>query len=111
MTPVEPYRLAVCGGPRCAERGADALYEACRQRLRRAGLLEQVALTYLPGVCHGKCRHGPNLFVTPGAVWYGPVTADDLDRIISQHLVRGVPVEELRRYEPAVLELDGQLPW
>ena len=52
-------------------------------RINRAGCLDQ-------------CEHGPTVVVYPEAVWYGPVTAADVEEIVSAHLVAGRPVARLR---------------
>jgi (2Fe-2S) ferredoxin len=62
-------------------------------------------------VCHGKCRLGPNLFVSPGEVWYCGVTLEDLPTIVSEHVGAGRPVERLLGREPSFLQLDDRLPW
>lgn len=45
--------------------------------------------------CLDQCEHGPNVVVYPDAVWYGRVTADDVDEIVESHIVGGRPVERL----------------
>ncbi len=35
------------------------------------------------------------MVVYPDAVWYGRVTANDVDEIIESHIVNGKPVERL----------------
>ena len=36
------------------------------------------------------------MVVYPDAVWYGFVTAEDVDEIVESHIVNGQPVERLR---------------
>ena len=45
--------------------------------------------------CLDQCEHGPTVVVYPDAVWYGRVTAADVDEIIESHIVNGKPVERL----------------
>jgi (2Fe-2S) ferredoxin len=46
--------------------------------------------------CLDTCEFGPVVVVYPDNVWYGPVTAADVEEIVKSHLVNGVPVERLR---------------
>jgi (2Fe-2S) ferredoxin len=45
--------------------------------------------------CLDQCEHGPNVVVYPDAVWYGGVTAADVDEIIESHIIGNKPVERL----------------
>lgn len=46
--------------------------------------------------CFGICDKGPIAVVYPEGVWYGNLTAEDVDTIIEQHIMNGNPVEALR---------------
>jgi (2Fe-2S) ferredoxin len=45
--------------------------------------------------CFGICEKGPVVVVYPDNVWYGAVTADDVDEILDQHIEGGKAVERL----------------
>ena len=46
--------------------------------------------------CLDVCKFGPALVVYPEGVFYGNVTAADVDEIIDSHLLNNQPVERLK---------------
>jgi (2Fe-2S) ferredoxin len=83
------------GHPRgcCDPAGQAQLQLAFKQKLAARGLKGKVRAN--KAGCLDQCEHGPNVVVYPEQVWYGRVTAADVDEIIDQHIVGGRPVERL----------------
>jgi len=44
--------------------------------------------------CFRICEQGPIAVVYPEGTWYRSVTVEVMDRIVTEHLIGGVPVEE-----------------
>ncbi|GAB3317373.1 ferredoxin [Haloplanus rallus] len=84
--------VAVCTNQTCAESGSAAVIEGLRQGVRDA---EDCDARITRTSCLGQCGDGPMVAVYPDGVWYGGVTADDTDRIVSSHLDRDRIVSEL----------------
>jgi len=77
----------------CDPEGKASLQWEFKRKLAERGLKHSVRAN--KSGCLDHCEHGPNVVVYPDAVWYGRVTADDVDEIINSHIVGGKPVERL----------------
>src|SRR5437868_1464119 len=78
----------------CDPAGDAALQKLFKEKLKARGLKGTVRAN--KSGCLDQCEHGPNIVVYPDAVWYGWVTAADVDEIIDAHIVGGKPVERLQ---------------
>jgi (2Fe-2S) ferredoxin len=83
------------GHPRgcCDPAGNAELQKLFKAKLAQRGLKGRVRAN--KSGCLDQCEHGPNLVVYPDAVWYGGVTAADVDEIIDSHILGGKPVKRL----------------
>lgn len=83
------------GSPRgcCDPEGKRVLQSLFKAALARRGLKGRVRAN--AAGCLDQCEHGPTVVVYPEAVWYGGVTADDVEEIVDSHILEGRPVERL----------------
>jgi NADP-reducing hydrogenase subunit HndC len=99
------YRhVLVCGGTGCHSSGCDAILKALRASITAHGLDEKT--TVIVSGCHGLCALGPLIIVYPDAVFYELVEVDDIEEIVTSHLMNDEPV--LRKvYHEAII--DGKM--
>ncbi len=89
--------LLICTGPRCSQDGASqALFDSLGEKFKAAGLDQgELRVKRSRVSCFAACKGGPILCVQPDGTWYYNVTADNMERIIQQHLLNGTVVADL----------------
>jgi (2Fe-2S) ferredoxin len=84
------------GEAACAQQGAQAAFDRCKQRVKAAGLAGPGQVRVNKAGCLDRCAGGPVAVVYPEGTWYQYVDADDIDEIVDSHLKEGRVVERLR---------------
>jgi (2Fe-2S) ferredoxin len=78
----------------CDPSGGAELHRQFKAKLSERGIRNTRVRANKSG-CLDQCEMGPTVVVYPEAVWYGHVTAEDVDEIIHSHIIGGKPVERL----------------
>ncbi|GEM_PF-743431 len=95
--PIWRRHVFVCtSGSWCPAVDGDGLgvHARLKQLVAEAGLKATTRVNH--SGCFDQCGHGPMVVVYPENVWYWGVQPEDVDEIVSEHLIGGRPVERLR---------------
>lgn len=78
--------------PSCVNAQTRELYQYMANKLMVMGITS----TVLPirTSCLGRCQMGPVMLVEPGHHMYVGLTKEKIDRIIDEHIIKGIPVKE-----------------
>ena len=80
----------------CEAKGASALRDYAKKRVKELGLAGEGKTRINQAGCLDRCEEGPCMVVYPDAVWYTYVDRADVDEIVDEHLRHGRVVERLR---------------
>ena len=86
-------QVLICGGTGCTSSGSVAIQKEFETQIAANGLAEEVKIVQTG--CFGLCALGPVVIVYPDGTFYSRVTVDDVAEIVSEHLLKGRPVERL----------------
>ena len=82
-----------CGGTGCHSSGSGELLKRFDEKLKEHGLEKEVKMVRTG--CFGLCEAGPVVIVYPEGTFYSRVKVDDVDEIVSEHLLKGRKVQHL----------------
>ena len=85
--------VLVCGGTGCTSSGSPKVIEAFHKHLKDKGIDNEVKVVQTG--CHGLCELGPVIIVYPEGVFYSRVQEEDVEEIVSEHLLKGRIVKRL----------------
>ena len=98
--------VLVCGGTGCSSSGSAQLIERFEQQLQEKGLEKEIKIVRTG--CFGLCEAGPVVIVYPEGTFYSRVKPEDVDEIVSEHLLKGRKVQHLVYVDHATHESSVQ---
>jgi NADP-reducing hydrogenase subunit HndC len=90
--------VLISNGDSSQSKGSEAVIEAIHQALNKYDLASEVYVTNIPD--SGSPKAQPLVIIYPEAVAYGPIHAEDVDFLVSEHLYKGRVAESLRVNDP-----------
>ncbi|MCU6761308.1 NADH-quinone oxidoreductase subunit 1 [uncultured Roseburia sp.] len=94
--------VLICGGTGCTSSGSQQIIRVLKNELKNHKLQDEVAVVKTG--CHGLCEEGPIMVVYPEAIFYSRVRPEDIPEIVSEHLLKGRPVERLVYHDAEIPE-------
>ena len=91
-------QVLVCGGTGCLSSHSKEIKEAFVVNLEKLGLSNEVQV--IQTGCFGLCEKGPIVIVYPEQTFYSKVTVADVEKICSEHLLKG-RIYEAKAYKEA----------
>ena len=98
--------ILVCGGTGCSSANSGVIYERFEDQLKKLELDREVSVVKTG--CFGLCEAGPVVIVYPEGTFYARVRPEDVDEIVSEHLLKGRIVRHLVYHEHDKAPAPGQ---
>ena len=103
MSETKEISVLVCRGKHCSNKGSENICNMVEKTLKEKILNVKVSVEY------GSCQHlhmfGPIIIVKPENILYIGVTPDDIEEIISEHIINKRIVERLLLKNPKTDEI------
>ena len=79
----------------CANHGGEVFFDYLKKRLREIEKTVEYTIRISKSGCLGRCNLGPSIVIYPEGVWYSYTSFEDLDQILTSHLLQNTIVDRL----------------
>ena len=103
MSEIKEISVLVCRGKNCSNKGSESICNMLEKILKEKNLNVKVSVEY------GSCQHlhmfGPIIIIKPDNILYVEVTQNDIEEIITEHIINNRIVERLLLRDPKTDEI------
>ena len=103
MSEAKEISVLVCRGKHCSNKGSENICDMVEKTLKEKNVNVKVSVEY------GSCQHlhmfGPIIIVKPDNILYVEVTPNDIEEIITEHIINNNIVERLLLKNPKTDEI------
>jgi len=85
-------KVFICTGTGCVLSGSEKVKSAFKEEFKKRKISE---IDIVQTGCHGFCQQGPIVVIQPEGVFYPRISAENVPRIVEEHLIGGEVVEDL----------------
>ena len=86
-------QVLICDGTGCTSSGSQQIQDRFEEEIAKNDLQDEIKLVRTG--CFGLCELGPVVIVYPDGTFYSRVTVEDVEEIVTEHLLKGRRVERL----------------
>ena len=90
--PVATNTILMCAGGGCISSGEESCLSALKKSIDKYALSDVVNIVETG--CMGMCDAGPLMIIYPEGVYYQKLTPQDMENIVSEHILKGRIVED-----------------
>jgi len=90
--PVATNTILICAGGGCISSGEESCLQALEKAVEKYALHDVVKIVETG--CMGMCDAGPLMVIYPEGVYYQKLTPEDVEKIVSEHILKGRIVED-----------------
>ena len=103
MNEIKERSILICKGKHCSNKGSENICNMLEKTLKEKNLNVKVSVEY--GNCHHLHMFGPIMIIKPDNILYVEINPNDIEEIITQHIINNNLVDRLLLRDPNTGEI------
>ncbi len=93
------YRVNIlcCAGTGCTASHSKQIFDNFKECIQKYDLKDEIKV--IQTGCFGLCQKGPIVAIYPDKIYYSHVSPNDVEKIVTEHLLQGRVVKDLELYD------------